>query len=57
MLKMYNAGVRDGMIGETQEDQKNNLALSINKLIHDRCEGAPHDIGKNIVDLIFEYGK
>ena len=57
MLKVYNAGVRDGMIGETQEERKANLALAINKLIHERCKDAPHDIGLDIVNLIFEYVK
>jgi hypothetical protein len=34
------------------KDIKVELALKINKLIHDECENAPHDIGYRVSQLI-----
>lgn len=35
-----------------QSQDKTDLALKINKFVHDNCENVSHDIGLRIVDLI-----
>lgn len=32
------------------------LALKINKMVHDECKNVPHDIGMRIESLMREYG-
>ncbi len=31
------------------------LALEMNKLVHDKCKDAPHDIGLELLDIVERY--